>query len=293
MKRLLGLFCLMILGCNTASQVDTSSDPDPGSDTEETESQSNGTVSTDSTTEQIEGWTLIWSDEFEGSGLPDSSKWGYEEGFVRNGEAQFYVAERLENARLEGGHLVITARKDGYEGHEISSASLTTAGKASWTYARIEVRAKVPPGRGTWPAIWMLGTNIGQVGWPTCGEIDLMEYVGYDPDHLHFNIHTEAYNHMLGTNKGVTVEVMDAASDFHVYAIEWTKERIDFLLDSDLVFSFANEHTGNSTWPYDAPLYLLLNLAIGGSWGGLQGIDDALFPAEYFVDYVRVYEKTP
>ena len=238
----------------------------------------------------LPGWTLVWSDEFDAPGAPDSAKWGYEEGYVRNGELQYYTRERLENARVEGGHLIIEARRDDFEGHEITSASLTTAGKRHFLYGRIEVRAKVPGGLGTWPAIWMLGTNIGEVGWPTCGEIDIMEYVGYDANRIYGTVHTEAYNHPMGTQRGSSIEVTAPYDDFHVYAVEWYADRIDFFVDDDNYFSFANEGT-KATWPFDAEHYLLVNFAFGGGWGGAMGVDRDLLPLSYLIDYVRVYER--
>ncbi len=268
----------------------TSQGTDPSNDSE-TNVQDDSDEPTDSDTREIEGWRLVWFDEFDAQGRPDPSKWSYEQGYIRNNEAQYYAVDRPENARVEGGALLIEARKDWHDGHEITSASLHTKGKASWTYGRIEVRAKVPPGNGTWPAIWTLGTNIDQVGWPNCGEIDIMEYVGYDPNHFHFNIHTDAFNHAEGTNKGTGWDVPGAHEQFHVFAIEWDAAKIDFVLDGERTFTFENDGTGIAAWPYDEDQYLILNLAIGGSWGGLHGIADEIFPARYLIDYVRVYQR--
>ncbi len=231
--------------------------------------------------------TLVWQDEFEGQGLPDPTRWDYEVGLVRNNERQYYTRARSENARVEGGMLIIEARREPYEGAAYTSASLTS--KASWTYGRIEVRARLPKGRGTWPAIWTLGTNIRQVGWPTCGEIDIMEHVGFDPGRIHANIHTKAYNHVQGTNKGSSIVVSRPDEEFHVYSATWTPDRIEFFVDGQRYFAFDKEAGGEAVWPYDKPQYLILNLAIGGSWGGQQGIDDGAFPARYVIDYVRVY----
>ena len=238
-------------------------------------------------------WELIWADEFDDEGLPDSEKWGYETGYVRNDELQYYTEKRTENARVEDGTLIIEARKDGgvpgaTRGY--TSASLHTKDTATWTYGRIEVRAKLPRGIGTWPAIWTLGVNIDEVGWPKCGEIDIMEHVGYDPGRLYGNIHTEAYNHVKRTNKGSSVYMPNPYEDFHIYAIEWFEDRIDFFIDGNKYFTFENEHTGVDAWPYDAPHYLILNLAIGGSWGGQKGVDDSIFPQPYVIDYVRVFK---
>jgi beta-glucanase (GH16 family) len=242
-------------------------------------------------TENNQEGELIWSDEFNYSGLPDSSKWGYEQGMIRNNEAQYYTKKRLKNARVEDGHLIIEARKENYKGAEYTSASINTLNKKHFQYGRIEARAKVPVGKGTWPAIWMLGTNISEVGWPDCGEIDILENVGYDPDEVHANIHTAAYNHVDGTNKGNSIKLDKPWENFHTYAVEWRKDRIDFFVDTTKYFTFRNDGKGkNDTWPFDKPHYLLLNLAIGGSWGGQQGIDDSKFPHKYYIDYVRVYK---
>ncbi|MEJ2647830.1 MAG: glycoside hydrolase family 16 protein [Sedimentisphaerales bacterium] len=254
-------------------------------------------------------WKLTFSDEFDYTGLPDPNKWGYEKGFIRNNESQYYTDARKENARIEDGMLIIEAIKEKYPNPsydpnsqnrrgrrtpafaEYTSASLVTLGRESFLYGRIEVRAKVPTGRGTWPAIWMLGTNIRQAGWPACGEIDIMENVGFDPNNIHGNIHTQAYNHTRGTNKGATVKINEPYDSFHTYAIEWFEDHIDFFIDDNKYFTFKNEGTGNAVWPYDKPFYLILNLAIGGDWGGQKGIDDTIFPQKYYIDYVRGYEE--
>ena len=254
-------------------------------------------------------WKLVWSDEFDTPGLPDPARWNYEEGFIRNNEVQFYTRERKENARVEDGMLVIEARKErfknpafdpnatnkgrgrrGVEFADYTSASLTTRGKAAWRYGRIEVRAKLPLGRGTWPAIWTLGADRTQ-GWPACGEIDIMEFVGFEPGVIHANIHTRAYNHVKKTGKGSVVNIPDASEAFHVYALEWDPQRLDFFVDDKKYFTYANEGTGEDVWPYDKEQYLMLNLAIGGAWGGVKGIDDTIFPQPYHIDYVRVYQN--
>ena len=234
------------------------------------------------------GWTLAFADEFEIPGSLDPAKWGYEIGYIRNDEKQYYTS-RSENVRAEGGVLVIEARREAYQGYGYTSASVNTLGRFELLYGRVEVRAKLPAGRGSWPAIWMLGTNRTQVGWPACGEIDVMENVGFDPPRIHASVHTAAYNHTIGTQKTASVTIADPSADFHVYAMEWTRDRIEVSVDGRAYFTFRNEATGTRTWPFDSPQYLLINLAIGGSWGGQQGIDDTQFPKRYLVDYVRVY----
>lgn len=237
-------------------------------------------------------WVLVWNDEFDGEGLPDPEKWSYEVGDIRNNELQYYTEAREQNIRMEDGHLVIEAIREPYEGFDYTSASINTRQSASWTYGRFEIRAKVPTGRGTWPAAWMLGMNISEVGWPASGEIDIMEYVGYDPNRVHGYIHTEAYNHTRGTQKGASLELESPYEQFHVYAIEWQEDRIDFFVDDEHYFTFEKEGNGSDVWPFDHPHYLLLNLAIGGSWGGQEGIDESIFPVRYLIDYVRIYRHS-
>jgi beta-glucanase (GH16 family) len=264
------------------------------------------------TTAGAADWQLVWSDEFDVAGPPNPAKWAYERGFIRNNEAQYYTAQRPENARVEDGLLIVEARKERFKNPEFeagsqgkgsprrnrefaeyTSASLTTRGKASWDHGRVEVRAKLPVGRGCWPAIWMLGTNISEVGWPACGEIDIMEFVGYEPGVIHANVHTRKYNHAQKTNKGAQLTVPDASTAFHVYAVEWNHERMDFFVDDNKYFTYENEGSGTAAWPYDKAQYVILNLAIGGTWGGTKGINDSSFPQRYLIDYVRVYQRKP
>ena len=255
-----------------------------------------------------ENWKLTWSDEFDYTGLPDAKHWTNEIGFIRNKEAQYYTVGRKENARVENGHLIIEARKEKFpnargtagssdwrrvEFAEITSASLTTRGIKEQRYGRVEVKAKLPQGRGVWPAIWMLGTDRARVGWPRCGEIDIMEYVGFEPNTIHANIHTGKYNHVRKTGKGSRIQIEKPYEAFHVYAIEWTPERIDFFVDDKKYFTYEKEpNAGEDVWPFDQPHYLILNLAIGGAWGGQKGIDDSIFPQKYEIDYVRMFEAT-
>jgi beta-glucanase (GH16 family) len=239
--------------------------------------------------EREKKWKLVWSDEFEYTGLPDTAKWDYETGYLRNAEAQYYTKSRPENARVENGMLIIEARRDFFHDSAYSSASLNTYNREEFLYGRIEMRAKLPYGKGVWPAFWMLGTNISEVDWPECGEIDIMEYVGYDTNTVHATVHTEAYNAAIGTQKGSRIKTEKPWETFHVYAAEWFRDRIDFYLDTTKYFTYRNEGTGNDVWPFDKPQYIILNLAIGGSWGGQYGIDTTIFPQQYIIDYVRVY----
>lgn len=237
---------------------------------------------------------LVWSDEFNYNGLPDNSKWDYEKGYARNKELQYYTVARNENATVTNGYLTITAKNDslaaGSKVYPITSASLTTKGKKDWTYGRIEVRAKIPSSLGTWPAIWMLGTDIKSEGWPAAGEIDILEHVGFAPDTVHFNVHTAKYNHVKKTNRGVPIPYPAPHNNFHVYGIEWFKDHIDWYMDDNKVFTFNNEGEGAASWPFDKPQYLILNLAFGGAWGGARGVDLSSLPQKFLVDYVRVYQ---
>jgi len=233
-------------------------------------------------------WVMIWREEFSEGPAPSPERWTYEHGLVRNNELQYYTVDRRENARVEGGQLVITGRRERWEGADYTSASLTTRGKFAFTYGKVEIRAKIPTGRGTWPALWMLG-DTDRVGWPRCGEIDLMENVGFDPQKVHFTVHTGAFNHVRKTQRGRTVVLDEPWADFHRYGLSWTHERLEFFLDGEKVFEFANDGQGPEHWPFDAPQYLIVNLALGGQWGGQQGVDDAIFPVEFRVDYVRVW----
>jgi beta-glucanase (GH16 family) len=223
---------------------------------------------------------MVFNDEFDVDGAPDPSKWSYEQGYVRNDEAQYYTSD-LNNARVENGQLVIEARK-GSGGRRYTSASLHTRGRLELTYGRIEVRAQVPAGVGTWPAIWTLGVTQR---WPLGGEIDIMEHVGFDPNTIYGSIHTQA------TNLTTPFPLANPSGSFHVYSMDWDADRIVLAIDGTSYVTYANDHTGVATWPFDAPQYLLLNLAIGGEWGGQQGIDDSIFPVRFLIDYVRVYQR--
>jgi len=256
-------------------------------------------------------YSLVWADEFEYSGKPESTKWRFENGFIRNNEKQYYT-DSLKNVRVEKGYLIIEARKEKIanakfksedykdkswlhyipkiETAQYSSASLSTKDLAEWTYGKIEVKAKLPRGIGQWPAIWMLGANKKEVGWPKCGEIDIMEHVGFNRDSIFGTIHTQAYNHRLGTQRGKKIFIDNPYDAFHIFSIEWTPEKIDFLLDGVVYNHIVNEHKSIEEWPFDQPFHLKLNIAIGGGLGGQKGIDDSVFPQQMVVDYVRVYQ---
>ncbi len=233
-----------------------------------------------------------WQDEFDVVGVPDSKKWGYDIGGTGwgNNELQYYT-NSTKNARVEDGKLIIEALKEPLSNKNYTSARLVTKNKADFLYGKFVIRAKLPQGRGTWPAIWALATNqsYGAAYWPDNGEIDIMEHVGYDPNIVHGTVHTKSYNHGIGTQKSATITVPTAFTDFHEYSLEWKPTEIKVLIDGKEYFLFQNTGGGWQEWPFDKPQHLLLNLAVGGDWGGAKGVDDAIFPQRMEVDYVRVY----
>jgi beta-glucanase (GH16 family) len=248
------------------------------------------------------GYRLVWSDEFDVAGLPDAGKWGYDTfrnsaGWYNN-ELQYYAAARAENARVETGMLKITARREDlsaaglgdWSGQRYSSARLVTSGKQTWTRGFFEVRAKLPCGTGSWPAIWMLSAPP-QTRWPDDGEIDIMEHVGFDPGVVHATAHTAAYNHARGNQRTAQVSVPDACGEFHRYQMHWTASRITVGVDDRNFYQYSSDGSGNDEWPFESPQYLILNVAVGGDWGGQRGVDDSIFPVEMHVDYVRVYQQ--
>jgi len=238
-----------------------------------------------------EGYTLVWHDEFNSGKMPDTNNnWWYETGASGwgNNELQNYVAGASGTdtcALVSNGTLKIIAKK---KGAQVISIRMNT--KESWTYGYFEARLKLPAGKGTWPAFWMLPQNF--VSWPDDGEIDIMEEVGFDPNKVLASIHCKAYYHSIGTQKSGEIYIPTAQSDFHVYAVEWTSDFIKGYADGTCYFTFPNDKTGNkNTWPFNAPFYLKLNLAWGGDWGGAQGVDESKLPATYEIDYVRVFQK--
>jgi beta-glucanase (GH16 family) len=239
-------------------------------------------------------WKLLWQDEFDRPGLPDSTKWNYDVGGHGwgNNELQYYTSRRMENARVENGHLIIEARKEKMENNEYTSARLISKGKGDWTYAKIDVKARLPKGLGTWPAIWMLASTT-PLEWPDDGEIDIMEHVGYDQGKVHGSIHSKKYNHVIGTQKTAFTMVPDCSENFHVYSMEWDADSIKVMVDQKVYFRFGNEKTGKDAWPFDQPFHLLLNIAVGGNWGGQKGVDPNIWPQRMEIDYVRVYERKP
>jgi beta-glucanase (GH16 family) len=237
------------------------------------------------------GWKLVWSDEFNGSEL-DESKWSYEVQKPRwvNDEWQGYTNKRKENVRLEGGHLVIEARRDNFNGQEYTSGRIKTQGKHSWKYGRIEASIKLPGGLGTWPAFWMMPENQSRV-WPGCGEIDIMEEVGHDQDTSVATTHTQAYNWANNNVKTATTKVDGITSGYHTYALQWYADRIEMYVDGRKYYTVNNEGKGDDAWPFDKNFHIIFNLAVGGVWGGSKGVDGNIWPRAMLVDWVRVYQK--
>jgi len=251
-------------------------------------------------TQKTEGdnWVVVWSDEFEEGDLPDPRKWIYDIGDWGwgNNELQYYTENRKENARIENGNLIIEAHKNP-KGKKWTSARLTTRGKTSFVYGRIEMRAKVPVGKGNWTAGWTLGDKyVDEFSWPYCGEIDILECVGFEIDDLtgdglhHASVHCGAYYFKLNNQPTGITEVNSMNSEYHLYAIEWTPEYIKAFVDDNHYFTYEDT-SDELTWPFDEPQNLILNLAMGGGWGGAQGMDETLTSQQVVIDYVRVYER--
>ncbi len=238
------------------------------------------------------GYTLVWSDEFAVNGLPDATKWDYDTANNStqwfNNELQYYAKNRPENAAVKDGKLLITARLESlssasdWNRQAYTSARMITRGKVDWTYGFFEIRAKLPCGRGTWPAIWTLGSKGN---WPLDGELDIMEQVGSNPTRVFGTAHTQVSG---GSGTGAAIQVPDACTAFHNYQMTWTADAIQFGLDNNNYYRYSNPRTGVNTWPFDSPQYLLLNIAIGGTLGG--AVDNSIFPVTMEIEYVRVYQ---
>ncbi|WP_129717037.1 glycerophosphodiester phosphodiesterase family protein [Pedobacter sp. SYP-B3415] len=241
----------------------------------------------------LQGWKLVWSDEFNYRGLPADDRWTYDEGGNGwgNNELQFYTKADSANTMVNKGILTITARRERRENRDYTSARLLSKGKFDWKYGRVEVRAMLPGGKGLWPAIWMLPTEWKYGGWPKSGEIDIMEHVGYEPDTVYGSVHTEKFNHVIHTQVTKGIKVADPYKSYHIYAAEWFEDRIDFFVDGEKYLSFPKKGNDSTSWPFDQKFHLLLNVAVGGNWGGAKGLDPNVYPAQLKVDYVRVFQK--
>jgi beta-glucanase (GH16 family) len=241
------------------------------------------------------GWKLVWHDEFDHDGLVDPAKWSYDVGGDGwgNHELEFYTKERAENARVENGRLIIEARREPWKGSAYTSARLVTKNKGDWAAGRFEIRAKLPLGRGTWPAIWMLPTvwNLGHGGWPDNGEIDIMEHVGHNPGSVHASTHTQKNQWRTHNQRTAIEQVPDAGTAYHTYTLEWDAEEIRVFVDDHHYFTSRKDGGDWTSWPFTRNFHLLLNLAVGGDWGGEKGVDESIFPQRMEVDFVRVFQR--
>lgn len=242
------------------------------------------------------GWkfetTPTFEDNFDGSSV-DANKWVFETGGSGwgNNELQNYTAG--SNSSVASGIMTIEARRESSNGREYSSSRMLTRGKAEWLYGRFEIRAKLPKGRGTWPAIWMLSADNSYGNWPASGEIDIMEHVGYDPNRVHFSIHTSSYNHTRNTQRSTNKIIPNAMDDYNVYRLDWTPFAVRGFINGEQYFEFTNENKNFAVWPFDKKFFMILNIAVGGNWGGAQGVDNSIFPAKMMIDYVKVYKMIP
>lgn len=205
-----------------------------------------------------------------------------------NKENQYYLPRNYE---VKDSKLILYARKEQYGGKQYTSCRIETRDRLKIKYGRVEIKAKIPFGLGTWPAIWMMGQNIGKVGWPQCGEIDIMEHVGYNPGFINYWIHTGTLNHRVNKQRGGRIYIKDLEKSFHVYALQWSNDYLDIYIDDIRVFTMQKkDYNGENEWPFDQEFYLIFNIAVGGTWGGSHGIDDSIFPQTMEIDYVKIYQ---
>ena len=255
--------------------------------------------SSQSATPPPPSYVVVWSDEFNAANgsLPDSSKWVMETGGNGwgNNELESYT-NRTQNAHLQDGNLQIIANKETYTGpdgitRQYTSARIKTQTLFTQKYGRFEARIKIPQGQGMWPAFWMLGDNIGQVGWPTCGEIDIMENIGKEPTKVHGSMHGPGYSGSNGLTGTYTIPSGNFADDFHIFAVEWETSVVRFYVDGNLYETRTpGDLPPGTTWVFDHPFFILLNVAVGGDWPGPPD-NTTVFPQTMLVDYVRVYTK--
>lgn len=253
-----------------------------------------------STNDETAEWKLIWSDEFEEDGLPNENNWNYEVGDAcnlpmgcgwGNKELQYYTEKREKNARTSDGHLIIEAHQEKMHNSDYTSARLTTKNKADFKFGKIEVRAKLASGRGSWSAIWMFPTHEKYGHWPRSGEIDIMEYVGFAKDTIYGTTHTQAFNGMIQTQKEGKIYFPGTEEQFHTYSIEWTEDQIKWFVDDIHYHTFEKLGENADLWPFDQEFHLIINVAVGGNWGGRHGVDSEIWPQKMLIDYVRIYEK--
>lgn len=239
---------------------------------------------------------LVWSDEFNEPGQPDQQKWIYDLGDGcphlcgwGNNELQFYT-DKTSNVRVEDGHLVIEGHKEQWKGKGYTSAKLKSKNKGDWDHGKIEIKAKLPEGKGTWPAFWMLPTLTRPMKWPADGEIDIMEHVGFNQGWIFGTIHTKKYNHMVGTQKSDSIFIGNVHDQFHVYGLEWNKTEMEWSVDGKPYHKILKGNDNHDGWPFEEKFHLIVNLAVGGNWGGRHGVDESIWPQKIEIDYVRVYQ---
>ena len=234
-------------------------------------------------------WQLVWNDEFDGPEI-DRARWRLEDGYTgaSNGELELYTA-RPENIRLENGVLVIEAHQEMRAGFRYTSGRLTTKGLHAWTYGRFEARIRIPHGQGMWPAFWLLGDDVSRVGWPACGEIDIMENIGREPTTVRGTIHGPGYCGDDGVWSDYFLSEGRFANDFHVFAIEWEPGQVRWYVDGNLFSTRRPEDVGGE-WVFEHPFFVILNLAVGGHWPGYPD-ETTVFPQRMLVDYVRVFQR--
>jgi beta-glucanase (GH16 family) len=235
-------------------------------------------------------YKLVWQDLFENDKL-DLNIWNIDTGGhgFGNKEDQFYT-EQEKNLFIENQILHLVAHKEVFKHRNYTSAKISTKNKKHIKYGRIDVMAHVPKGMGTWPAIWLLGENIRESGWPLCGEIDIMEHVGNHEGFFHFSLHSKAYNHNIRNQPTYVKENSTLLDGFHLYRLDWDENQISFYVDDKHMTTFKKPQDATiEQWPFDQPFYLILNLAIGGSWGG--SIDDSIFPVAFRIKHVKIYER--
>lgn len=268
------LILILAQSCNGGMQADSTGDKNANNSQEE--------------------YVLVWEEEFDYKGLPDTNNWifdteGNEAGWGNN-EAQHYTYRDTANAYVSNGTLKIKAKKEEAEGKFYTSARLVS--RPSWQYGRIEISAKVPDGRGTWSAIWMMpgGWFFNDGNWPDVGEIDLMEHVGHEIGVIHASAHSKDYQWQNNTQKTGTISIEGVSDTFNVYTLDWTSEYIKVYANDSLFFTYENEGLGESKWPFDKAFSLIMNIAVGGVWGSKNGIDESAFPHIMEIDYIRVYQ---
>lgn len=293
LSRLSYLAKFILLGCGLTMTCAGCTSETPANNSVISPTKSEIPTAPETSTAETE-YKLIWSDEFEGENgsSVDSDKWVIETGNNRgwgNNELQYYTGN-TGNVSIQDGNLVIKAVKEDKEGFKYTSARIKTQGKFQFKYGKIEMRARLPYGKGIWPAFWMLGHDIGSIGWPKCGEVDIMEFIGRLPDQIHGTLHGPEYNGSMGLTKSVTVKD-DLHDTCHTYSVEWDEDGIRWYFDGEEYHKILKDNLPSTySWPYDKDFFILVNLAVGGNWP--QNPDDTtVFPQTYTIDYIRVYQK--